>query len=197
MFIHEILCEGRDAPLYHGTTFGGALLILKQNKMADRTSHSNMDLDDINGVSLSRSPRIAHGFGAVVFVLDQRRLSHNYKISPVDYWDTDEKKSFYEPTPYTREGEYTEAEEFVIGPINNVSRYIIRLEMVMTQYERMMKHVIYHIDHPEEFDGPHQYSPIFDHPLLYVDGKPAKQIQDAVIAKLRLDKDTKKKSRLY
>ena len=130
MLLSEILLEGRDAPLYHATGPGNALFIIENNEFKPRTSHSLKKVglsDHEEGISLSRNIHSARLFGDVVFELDQRKLSQNYRMIPFDYWGLSN-----EPENVglgRRKERYAEAEEFVIGPIKNASRYITAIHI--------------------------------------------------------------------
>ena len=91
--------EGRDAPLYHATTIGGAIAILSSGAI-ENANERTLDADDPDSPSVISTTRSKHlrfydqqgvgdsGIAPIQFVIDQRRLSQRYKISPYDYWDS-------------------------------------------------------------------------------------------------------------
>lgn len=84
---------------------------------------------DINGVSLTRSFKTAMDFGAVIFELDQSVLVNNHKIVPIQYFGIGgTTMAGARSTAYQagkgKSGASTEAEEFVIGSIKNLNKYI-------------------------------------------------------------------------
>lgn len=150
------LFEGRDAPLYHGTAFYNARRILANNTFEAKTmqDHSRTT-KEIYGVSLTRDPRFAKTFGPVVFVLDQTKLRHNYKIMPVDYWGHSNEISMG-PQSQKKKGKYAEAEEFVVGPVTNADRYIMAINIDSKSLKSYQEAVI----------NTDQLSILLDHPLL-------------------------------
>lgn len=103
MRFHEIITEGRDAILWHG--YSGLQKVrhaeqaLAKNEMAAtstqrwwpdgrRRKENDPDYRDsywMKGVSLSRDPKYAMGWGNVVFALDQRKIAQRYKIIPFNW----------------------------------------------------------------------------------------------------------------
>lgn len=113
------LTEGRDAPLYHGTSFYGILSILHEDVI-----YPSWGVDDFDraGVRTSRSYNIAHtftekeGVGAVI-ELDQRKLAQRYKIVP--YTD--------QSIGAVRMFGHSEYEEVIIGEIRPAHQYITKI----------------------------------------------------------------------
>jgi len=135
----EYLEEGRDAPLYHGTSLHNAVLIMKNNKLL-----SNSDTP-LKSISFTRSIKAAnhfvfHGKGentCVIFEVNQRKLTQRYKIEPYNFYN---KASNAKITRFKGdlnnewdfEGEYTvnEYEERIIAKeIKNISDYIIKIHI--------------------------------------------------------------------
>lgn len=126
----EVIEEGRDAPLYHATKVEKLISIAQTNTIKDTTIHPRKKLamgrvkDDIamlKGVSLTRSIHFARFWAPIVFELDQRALSYNYKFAPTNFF----QRIFTKGTPDSkRAAEPNEFEEFVIGPIKNLDRYV-------------------------------------------------------------------------
>lgn len=157
MILREIFLEGREAPLYHGAGLGGAMRIIEDNVFEARTHHIPKPggfTEDVFGVSLTRSFEIARYFGDIIFVLDQRKLAYRYKIVPHDFWGLSKEPQV--TGIGRRRGDYAEAEEFVIGPIEQADRYIISI-CVLARDLKTMKHRF-----------PDSALLLFDHPLLKV-----------------------------
>lgn len=122
MSILNKLLESRTAPLYHASM--DAEDIMESNDILAETEHT-INNKEYYGVSLSRDLRFllanGHIFGEVIFELDQSKLANNYKIIPFNYfYDSEEnnKNNSY------RRGDTAEAEEFLIGAISPLDRYL-------------------------------------------------------------------------
>lgn len=153
MNFKEYLEEGRDAPLFHGTDIYAAKSILEDNeisastlqpekdilgknnkKKATRTSakFTDTDEDSVHGVSLTRRIKYAHKRAEelssfiTIFELDQRKLVQRHKIVPFNYHSI-----FYDKPQNSR----YEAEEFVVGPIKNIDKYIKRVYISSNTYK--------------------------------------------------------------
>lgn len=116
MKVNEVITEGRDAPLYHGTSLKNASKIMKTFVIRGDTIHCIED-KSVPGVSLTRSRKYAlwwaiQEFGtkqAVAFEFDQAALSARYRIIPFDIYGD----GFMGPELTRRE-----TEEFLVGSIN-------------------------------------------------------------------------------
>lgn len=114
MRLIDILIEGRDAPLYHGTSLDNAIEIMRTFVILGDTTHR---IDDryVSGVSLTRSYRYAEWWSrqesdiGVVFELDQAALAARYKIIPWDIYGD----GFMGP-----DLKRNETEEFLVGDIS-------------------------------------------------------------------------------
>ena len=143
-----VINEAREGNLYHATSYLNSINILIDNKMLGKTIQTmpNRLPKKVNaypgqglarGVSLTRNLQFAidwaKGFGneqvgGIVFTLDHALLYRDFgkKIQPIDYFQT----SVSNPDEDTyrkgkrRMGVFAEAEEFVIGDINNLGKYI-------------------------------------------------------------------------
>jgi hypothetical protein len=111
--------------LYHGTNFYAARDIIDQNVMSSMTEQ-RINGDFHLGVSLSRSSIVSMGFGRALFQLDERKLRNTYKKIPFDYFKG-------QGDCYT----YRECEEFVIGNIINVKKYITGIVLVINESDFM------------------------------------------------------------
>lgn len=167
MRYYEIITEGRDAPLYHGTGSSNAISIIEQDAIRAKTDHDTAKLtnygskgDYQSGVSLTRNKKMAEGFGEVVFEIDQRRLAQTNKLIPIDYWAKPDK-----PSNRGRghsgsivSGTY-EYEEFCVGEIKPLRRYLIAIHMTAHGCRRLKR----------DYDMK-DIAVLMKHPLLHVDG---------------------------
>lgn len=162
MLINDILYEGRDAPLYHATSYENANIIIDEDEIKAYTAHEKCRIGFtknhisgiIKGVSLTRNFKfIIFSFRTVVFEIDQRRLSHTSKIIPFSYYDSLKAR---DKTQSSRGncGFDNEFEEFCIGPIRPLTRYLTRI-IVKEKFIDKLK------DDPKAVN-------IINHPLLRV-----------------------------
>lgn len=162
------LHEGRDAPLFHGCSFFAAVEILQLNEMRDRTVHlprpGTHFRAEVGGVSLSRSALIAKTFGPVVFELDQRLLASRHRLVPFDYWGASNEVKMSDAR---RKDNFAEAEEFVIGAIPGISRYIRSILVDAAALRRLP-----HNADAAWLDG--KAAVLLRHPLLRVSNRPAR-----------------------
>ena len=158
MRFHEMLTEGRDAPLYHATTVKAALEIIRNDRIEARTpqliggrrgkrikmakserygqtyGYKMSGGERLEGVSLTRSYEFALNWlrSDVVFVLDQQALGQRNKIIPVDHTNNG---------PYDYDGigfEHMEqAEEFVVGPITSLSTCLRSINVRLADLDRV------------------------------------------------------------
>jgi len=140
----QYLEEGRDAPLYHGTLYVKAKQILESDSILANTEENiNKAERKTKGVSLTRNYNLAIKFvdakygslSPIIFELDQRKLAQRYRIVPHNYYTTNDTISNYDikdaPTRFTKEtpGDFNEFEEFVIGDIKPLSRYLTKIHV--------------------------------------------------------------------
>ncbi len=139
----DYLIEARMAPLYHGTSTSIAQQILKDNVMIA----SSGLFDDNVGISFSRSLNYAIKFAKeafqqqslVVFEVDQQKLTHNYKIAPVNTMSFDDS---------ARDRD-TEFEERVAGSIKNLDKYITKIILLSKPGRPVPGNLI--LNHPKLF----------------------------------------------
>jgi hypothetical protein len=148
--LKQYLEEGRDAPLYHGTSVARAASIIEDNKLVGKTNHTiinNYKKNIIKGVSLSRDFKasvylVFHEFdhnSCVVFEFDQRKLTQRHSVKPLNYYHTTYPELNGRPTKglgarrmdsRMHRGEMNnESEEFLVGDIKNVSNYIVKIHV--------------------------------------------------------------------
>lgn len=163
----------RAGVLYHGTDPDNCELILANNRISGLTSHKafrqrtinnvtkpvpvgfrDRDIDkfeSVSGVSLTRDPNFARRWKSgqgVVLCLDETKLRQRYRMVPYDYY-----------------GNRAEAEEFVVGSITDLSKYLISIEASEELVKDMAE------DNELYAPGDGRYSMLMDHPLLRVNGK--------------------------
>lgn len=109
---NQYISESKSAPLYHGTAFDNVKLILKAGKIEASENGRTSTARDINTLRRSYASEC-------YFVLDQLKLSHNYKITPTDWYaggsvvDTDDE-DWTRDDPEMRR---SESEESIKGDI--------------------------------------------------------------------------------
>ena len=160
----QYLEEGRDAPLYHGTTVESVGYILKQNILKPGEQLWINDDKYKYVSSFTRSERYAYEFatehwqesldGIVVFKVDQRKIAQRHKIGPASWLFAD----MGEDRGTRPDGWINQSEERVVGTIRKFSQYI--LSMNVKDYKRTLKYVEKNkwLKEPELF---------LKHPLLY------------------------------
>lgn len=141
----QYLAESRSAPLYHATDIEGMLGILRDNQIMTGSaeqpvSHLTVNKNAVGtkkGISLTRSLRFAKSWGDAVFVIDQQKLSHNFKIVPFQF------KTIF-PGGHTRKMDRTgyanEYEEFVVTnrPIP-VNKYVTKVLIKSAKYNQLLE----------------------------------------------------------
>lgn len=126
------LFEGRDAPLYHGTSYVNAKAILGTNLLKAQPLPDDDDWDtrDMPVISLSRSLPFVKDFiqrrekgKGVIFQLDQRKLAQRFKIRPWNYYVNAELSTTARISKNVS-GIFNEYEEFITKDIKNFDSYI-------------------------------------------------------------------------
>lgn len=136
--------------LYHGTSPEIAVEILLSNVVLDKTDHSNTKIvsfkdknklvdqpfkkktinqhGKVNGVSMSRSSEFPLAWTmnyGVVLVFDRNKILADNRVVPVAYYSRETKRR-------------DEMEDFVVGPIRNVNRKLVAIEVPQMVYEQMV-----------------------------------------------------------
>lgn len=152
MKIQDIF-EGRDAPLYHGTSLFLAAVILTENTISAKTYHEDTrlmglggipsfnDADDhsVYGVSLTRDYQKGLDFGDVVFEINQRKLSQTNKIIPFDFWAANLKNPSLRGNNPHKSADGYEFEEFCVGDIKPATKYITTIYMRHNRYNSLKR----------------------------------------------------------
>lgn len=127
----ETLAEGRDAPLYHATDAMRAAQIIAFNRINAFTASALKS--NHRGVSFSRDRSFAHhwwqadwsGAGRVVLVFDQARMvrdGHRFEA---------------EAHPDSARFGGDQSEEFHVGHIEDVNKYLIGIEMTQDTHDHL------------------------------------------------------------
>lgn len=137
MRILDLFETVRPSYLYHGTMIQYALGIVAEDRFEDRTIHeitpylkvpSKYTFHDlVRGVSFTRDKRFARrwvGERGFIFVMDRDKMKqHGVRFMQIDY--TEDRK---------------EAEEFVIGPLEKMSRFLVSIELKQKAFDFYSKH---------------------------------------------------------
>ncbi len=142
MRIFEILCEGRDASLYHMMNAKKAESVFKNDTMYASHQHKLPSHGLIFGTSFTRfAQRWRKAFGSVWIEVDQTKLAQRHKIIPVDgeyvlglKQGADDSNRFGD-----RIGGEEFAEEFVVGDINNLHLYVSNIMVLHTKEYRYLR----------------------------------------------------------
>lgn len=136
MKIATLLTEKvRKQNVYHGTPLPTAINIIHADKLSANTTQEMKQGNTINkkiynGVSTSRDLNVARAFssnyqsgwdkpmGWIIFELDYEKIKQTNKVTPYDYWYNEENRA---------ERKYNEIEEFVIGSITPLQKYIVNI----------------------------------------------------------------------
>ena len=149
MFLDHLF-EMASARLYHSTNYYSAVQIIRENVFLAKTEH-DFPNGPAKGVSFTRNRYFAKHWSWVAFELDRDRLAQRYRLIPHNYW--------HRGTERSQGDARVEAEEFVIGPVANASRYITAIYMTRRSFINL-----------EKLHGPSEgfYDPLSKHPLLKI-----------------------------
>ena len=136
-FITTII-EGRDAPLYHWVDDKKLFAILRRNEMGAYWEHTIPWHANryVEGNSMSRNAKLVWGGGVVRLTFDQRLLAMTHKIIPLDAERTfhqhaqgmDDFTPDRDKEPAGMDASSVLAEEFVIGDIKPLNKYLLEIE---------------------------------------------------------------------
>lgn len=157
LLFKQFLSEDITNYLYHGTSMDHIFDILKYDMLEGRTIQQHDRFtgskfnrvrhgdSSIKGVSLSRDIKISKRFGRIILVLDKEKLKQRYKIMPFSWYADPAQQSVLSSQTgartNTRKGidsrtskpfikvthDSTEYEEFVMGSIKNLDKYLIKI----------------------------------------------------------------------
>jgi hypothetical protein len=121
----DIINEGKDAPLYHGTTIKQFPKILQTGKLVGRPTRihavSNKEHVEVTGISVTRDKFLRYssergimgGSGRlsapIVFELNQTNISQNFKIVP-------QHAAGQSRADWNRNSNNSESEEIIVAP---------------------------------------------------------------------------------
>jgi hypothetical protein len=148
----QFLEEGRDAPLYHALYDEYAVSAIKHNHLLAKSVH-NIKLDikqnrlnrfrEAKVISLTRNLRFAlrwagggrvDGEYKVIFELDQRKLTQNYKLISYNFFANYGKHPTRKGDNELGMDEYNfpknQYEESIIGDVKNLNKYLTKIMFV-------------------------------------------------------------------
>ena len=134
MKVIELILERRMASLYHWMSVPKAESVFDEDAFNQTWKHQTKE-GEFDGISLSRNDKFTYGGKAVRLTLDQGALASRYKILPLDAerafhysietpaWDRmkDRRINSRHAQQY--------AEEFVVGKIKHLHKYITHIEI--------------------------------------------------------------------
>lgn len=136
MFCRELF-EGREGFLYHWMDAVKALHVFTSDTMTANWKHTLPTEPDrtLTGNSFTRDAKLQWGSYGIKLTVDQQRLSQTHKIVPLDghYVHNYTRGRFDWETVKSRTKRHANAnpsEEFVIGDIKLLHRYITNIEYV-------------------------------------------------------------------
>jgi len=161
---NEFLAEGRDAPLYHGSTFHNGIRIIKDGIIDPKTTQNikitrgALDTRLIKGVSLTRNLSFAKRWvnpdtelqTKIIFVIDQGKLSRSRKIIPFNFHNSgslaysSDSVARQTDKPYYLQGAFdpqNEYEEFVIGSIP--SEYWTEIRYYAPMHDQIQEYLVH------------------------------------------------------
>lgn len=139
----ELLKEQARSHLYHNTSLEKLDTILRTNTLPATWAHVLPDGSKKTGSSLTRNPQLGRRiwttpFGPVQLVLNQDKLQQNYKLIPLDAENALQKqvdpsrlddprwqKRYNDRLLRAREQPF--AEEFVVGDVKPLSKYLEKI----------------------------------------------------------------------
>jgi len=132
--------EGRDASLYHMMDSKKAESVFQNDTMYATTQHKLPSHGLIFGSSFTRMAlRLSRSFGTVWLEVDQTKLAQRHKIIPVDgEWSLGYKKGDADLNRWRDRRSEEFAEEFVIGDINNLHKYIRSITVIHNKQYRYL-----------------------------------------------------------
>ena len=168
MHLNDLFEAVRPALLYHCTP--AAEEILRSNEILAKTPHSvrlpygrtrpgfrpaeTDKFNNVYGVSLTRNPFFARRWGSgegIVLVLDAAKLNRDYRLVAIDHYNGITQRS--------------ESEEFLVGPLKNVKKYLVSIQMSQQTYDEMNEY------NDQFIEGHKPYELVLNSPLLRIEGK--------------------------
>jgi len=145
----EILNEGRDAPLYHWMDDEKVYKVLKNDALKPLFKHKLIKQMGM-GISMTRNKNYKHDWAGNTIcrlTFNQARLAHDHRIIPVDAHHIRlTPKQFardYDPSmtdrnsPYTKNDNSQMAEEYVLGEVKPLHKYVTEIYFYYGGNERL------------------------------------------------------------
>lgn len=134
MKFKEFLVERRMAPLYHWMDEKKAVSVFADDAFNRTWKHETAE-GELDGISFSRNSNFTYGQKAVRLTFDQGALASRFKIMPLDaeraFHHSVDNPSWYKMKDRKMNSQHSTqyAEEFVIGKIKNLHKYITKIEV--------------------------------------------------------------------
>lgn len=131
----SLLSEGRDAPLYHTMDYKKAEAVFLDDTMEARWGHRIPGYGKVMGNSFTRN-KLLRWRDHIMLDIDQSKLAQTHKIIPLDghmiYTAGHLSPSEFGKVraPIDRLGSQPLSEEFVVGDIKNLHRYITSITLL-------------------------------------------------------------------
>lgn len=131
----QFLQQNQNEYLYHGTTLENVYKILQTDRMIGQPyNHSDVRVSQ-SAIFFSRSHARATWFTQwfkyakhpIVLVIDRKKLAQNYSIQPVQ--NNLRRSPEYDRSPARAGARGTLAEEYVLGDIKDIHRYLVRIDV--------------------------------------------------------------------
>lgn len=129
------LVEGRDAPLYHNLRLGTekAKTVFLNDTLPAEWVHDIPNLGKKTGISFTRNPRLQ--WGSLRLQFDQRKIAYTHKIIPLDGEYVHHGGQYADRQKTKKNDLSTLAEEFVIGDIKPLHKYLIDIKVTYPEQE--------------------------------------------------------------
>jgi len=143
--LKESINESREADLYHWMHYNRLDIVLQENKLSGVWEHELPYTNkQLKGTSMSRNPYFYLG-RPVRLVFDQEKLSQTNKIIPLDaervYQYTSKYQGWEKSPDRNKRLKTLMAEEFVIGDIVPLNKYLKRIEYIdLDRYPNFPRH---------------------------------------------------------
>ena len=139
----DLITEGRDAPVYHQMRLGSpkTTTLLSSDVLQAIWTHDIPGIGPVKGHSFSRNPRLE--WADMQLIIDQAKLANRYKIIPVDadfvYARLDHPKVKGVSDRHTKPDQNTMAEEFVVGDIKSLHKYLLGIKISVIRQSNPVK----------------------------------------------------------
>lgn len=140
--------ESSDASLYHFMDFNKAEAVFHDDAIRPSWKHDVPGLGEVYGTSMTRNHRLyVRNSRPVCIVVDRRTLKYTNKIVPLDgelvFSHTHKYRLVRDRTRYNTPSnikhDFILAEEFVIGLIKPLNRYVTTISLNYVSHESVMQ----------------------------------------------------------